>query len=244
MDRNDGPTDPGEHRALQAVFALLDRRPVLDLGFGTGRTVSLIEPWTDGYVGIDYTRAMVEAARAAHPGVDLRHGDARDLSMFDDATFALVVFSFNGIDAVDRDGRRKILDEAHRVLVPGGQLLYSTHNLDGPGARERPWRLTSGELRHPRHVIRRALALPGEIRNRRQRLSACREGDGWAVRVAGAHGYRIVIQYTAASEARLEVERAGFAPPTLFSSWEGRVLTPGSSSADTWWFHVLADKPI
>ena len=243
LDRNEGVTVAGEHAALQAALRTLDRRPVLDLGYGTGRTVGLLAPWTDRYVGLDYTPAMVTAARAAHPGVDLRWGDARDLSAFEDETFALVVFSFNGIDAVDREGRSRVLAEGRRVLVPGGQVLYSTHNLDGPGARERPWTVQRSELMHPRHLVKRALALPVQVGNRRRRLPACREGDGWALRVAGAHDFRIVIHYTAMREVLAEVERAGFARPVLYSSRDGCVVEPGSSTSDTWWFHVLAGRP-
>ena len=243
MDRNEGATDPGEHASLQAALSTLDRRPVLDLGYGTGRTVGLLAPWTDRYVGLDYTPAMVAAARTSHPGVDLRWGDARDLAVFEDESFALVVFSFNGIDAVDREGRSRALAEIRRVLAPGGQVLYSTHNLDGPGARERPWKVDRSELVHPRHLVKRALALPVQVGNRRRRLPACREGDGWALRVAGAHDFRIVIQYTAVREVLAEVGRAGFTRPVLRSSRDGRVVEPGSSTSDTWWFHVLAERP-
>jgi len=34
---------------------------------------------------------MVDVWRAVFPGVDFRHGDARDLSQFDDNSFAMVV---------------------------------------------------------------------------------------------------------------------------------------------------------
>ena len=42
------------------------------------------------------------------------------------------MFSNNGIDAVDHEGRERILAEARRVLEPGGTFYYSTLNKDGP----------------------------------------------------------------------------------------------------------------
>jgi SAM-dependent methyltransferase len=40
-----------------------------------------------------------------------------------------VLFSFNGIDYVDHGDRLGILREIHRVLKPGGWLVFSSHNL-------------------------------------------------------------------------------------------------------------------
>lgn len=240
MNRHTGVTDPGERVALDAVLATLNRRPILDLGFGTGRTVSLLAPFTDEYVGIDYTPEMVVEARTRHPGVDLRHGDARDLSQFPDAHFGLVVFSFNGIDAVDPEGRRAVLREIRRVLALGGRVLYSTHNLAGPGARERPWKCSRSELLHPRHLLGRAKSFSGEVRNRRRLQPACMEGPGWAIRVAGAHGFRIAIHYTAYDQILRELVEFGLGSPTLYSSTDGSVVTEHVSTRHVWWFHVVA----
>ena len=97
-----------------------------------GRTTSLLRLVSSDYVGIDYTPELVELCRRRHPDADIRLGDARDLSDIADGSQGLVVFSNNGIDAVDHDGRERVLSEAHRVLGAGGVLCYSTLNKDGP----------------------------------------------------------------------------------------------------------------
>jgi SAM-dependent methyltransferase len=72
---------------------------------------------------------MVEACRARYPQLEFRHGDATDLSQFQDGLFDAAVFSFNGIDYIrDDEGRAKCLSEVARVLKPGGVFVASSHN--------------------------------------------------------------------------------------------------------------------
>jgi SAM-dependent methyltransferase len=101
----------------------------LDLGVGGGRTAAPLSKIASRYIGIDYSQGMVEACRARYPRLEFRHGDATDLSQFDDKFFDAVVFSFNGIDYIATDeGRAKCLCEVARVLKPGGVFVVSSHN--------------------------------------------------------------------------------------------------------------------
>ena len=102
---------------------------VLDLGVGGGRTAGPLSKIAGRYIGIDYSQAMVEACRARYPQLEFRHGDATDLSQFQDGLFDAAVFSFNGIDYIrDDEGRAKCLSEVARVLKPGGVFVASSHN--------------------------------------------------------------------------------------------------------------------
>lgn len=105
---------------------------VLDLGVGGGRTVPALTNRARRYVAIDYAESMVSACRERYPGVEVMWGDATDLSHFDDGSFDVVVFSFNGIDCLYPDSARHgSLAECFRVLRPGGKFIFSMHNPSG-----------------------------------------------------------------------------------------------------------------
>src|SRR4051812_21529639 len=160
-----GFTDAGEEAALSSV-AQWAHGDVLDLGVGGGRTTGLLEPGARSYVGVDLSSEMLEPARRRHPGVDLRQGDVSDLAGQPDAAYDLVVFSFNGLDALDHAARGPALEGMARVVRPGGRVLFSSLNLDGVSYDERPWRVAGGVLsarfryhvghaaRHPSSVVR------------------------------------------------------------------------------------------
>lgn len=124
---------PVEEVVFAATASQWQGAKVLDIGIGGGRTCGFIAPDAGSYVGVDYSRTMVASAQARHPGLDLRHGDARGLTMFADGAFDFILFSFNGIDSVDDADRALILAEASRLLRPGGTFVFSSHNLDWSG---------------------------------------------------------------------------------------------------------------
>ena len=103
------------------------RGSILDVGIGAGRTTWDLTRLFESYVGIDYSEKFISAAKLRYSDQDLRVADARSLPF--ETQFDCVFFSFNGIDYVELDDRTRILSEFSRVLLPGGYLIYSTHNL-------------------------------------------------------------------------------------------------------------------
>lgn len=101
---------------------------ILDLGVGGGRTSAYLSHRAARYVGIDYAASMVAASRAKFPDLEFLVADASDLSIFSNSSFDAVVFSFNGIDNLNDNGRRRCLEHICRVLKPGGFFIFSTHN--------------------------------------------------------------------------------------------------------------------
>ena len=198
------------------------------------------------YVGLDYTPELVEAFRQKHPGVRIVNGDARDLSKFASASFALVVFSFNGIDAVNSDGRLAILREAHRVLRPGGVFLFSTHNRSGPGYRQK-LSFDVYRTRNPLKLLWRllvaAMHAARTLRNYKNYAKLADDGDGYSIRNASAHDHGILVHYITLESQLKQLEVHGFRPqPLVWASSDGRPLSPGDDTSDAWWFHVVARK--
>ncbi|KAA1249437.1 class I SAM-dependent methyltransferase [Mycobacterium simiae] len=132
-------------RALLEPFA--DRWTqlrVLDLGVGTGRTWFAFG-WRAGrYVGVELIPELARRAVERTQGrATVLVADAAQLPL-PDSGFDLVCFSFNGLDYADPRTRARILQEAARVLRPGGYLYFTTHSLEWLLARSVPDR--RGEL--------------------------------------------------------------------------------------------------
>lgn len=97
---------------------------VLDVACGTGilaREASARAGTSGAVVGLDISRAMLEAARRIAPELEWRHGTAEALP-FADGSFDVVVSQFGLMFFGDRTAA---LREAIRVLTPGGRLAFA-----------------------------------------------------------------------------------------------------------------------
>jgi SAM-dependent methyltransferase len=190
---------------------------ILDLGVGCGRTSPALLELSRHYVGVDYSPEMIACARRRAPHVDYRVGDARDLA-FPDASFELVVFSFNGLDYVDtRADRLRALRELRRVLVPGGTLLFSSHNLDRPPAKAydpRQIRLTVNPARLAWRTYEWLVGIGHYLRLRHREI----RGRGWAILNNKGHNYRLLTYYVTPRVQRDELASAGFSLDELIDS--------------------------
>ena len=242
----EGFTDPGERAALGCVVAEARGEPILDLGVGGGRTVPLLRAISWNYVAIDYTPELVAVCKQKYPDVHVMQGDARDLSRFADRSFQLVVFSFNGIDAVDHAGRNRILKEAHRVLRDGGIFLFSGHNREGPGNGEKlsfGLYFTRNPFKLVARVARAALHAARTIHNHLRYSKLDYEGDGYSIKNAAAHDHGILMHYTSLESQLGDLENAGFRPgAAVFGNLNGRRISIGDDVSREWWFHFLARK--
>ena len=249
----DGWSDLGERKVLGYVASRVAGRPVLDLGIGIGRTTVLVtKRVSQDYIGIELSPTCVERCHERFPDLDIRVGDARDLSAFPDGAFGLVMFSYNGIDLVDHEGREQVLSEMARVVAPDGLVVFSTFNLDHFYARSRPWLLDEEGHRlrwRPGRAAAWLRVAPRRVprywrtwRNwwRTRRLGV--EGSGWAIRPLQIHEFAAVAHYSTLAEVRRGVAAAGLEVERIFAT-TGDEVPPTAVNSQAPYLHVCARRP-
>jgi SAM-dependent methyltransferase len=127
-----GEVAPDDVRLLAVRESLgpIEGRRILDLGCGKGRFAAHLIQLGAEVVGLDLSAGML--ARAS--GLDRVRASAKRLP-FLDGTFDAVV----AIEVIEHVGAvETVLDEARRVLRPGGRLAIVDKNVGALDAR-RPW---------------------------------------------------------------------------------------------------------
>jgi SAM-dependent methyltransferase len=114
---------------LDAVGAKSGRR-VLDVATGPGYVAARAAERGAIVVGVDFSDTMLSFARARHPGVEFRNGNALALP-FADGSFDAVVAAFLLLHLGQPE---RAVAEANRVVAPGGRAAFTVW--DGP-ARSR-----------------------------------------------------------------------------------------------------------
>ena len=251
----EGWSDPGELGALTFVADRVRGTPVLDLGVGGGRTVALLRLLSSEYLGIDYTPELVALCRERHPGVEIELGDARDLGELAECSRGLVVFSNNGIDAVDHDGRQQVLAGVHRVLEPGGTFVFSTLNKDNPlfgahpgTAADISWVPGSLLPADPGvHVTADHDGGAGDeswlraVRNWRRLRHQIRDEGEWGLAPFAAHEFGLVVHFVTLAGAVDELDRHGFDVAAVFPCDSTRPLAPGQP-VEAMYMHLVAHR--
>ncbi len=146
-----------EQAAINAAFAEIGRKTearVLDMGCGRGRTTAiLVDEYRADVRAFDIDPTIIADARRIRPDIQFRVDDATRLEGYDNASFDLVLFPFNGIDYIPtRSARLACYAAVARVLRPGGVFVYSSHNRSALLAnkdarrifRHNLWRLLTG----------------------------------------------------------------------------------------------------
>jgi SAM-dependent methyltransferase len=119
---------PPEAALFECLKPELAGMDVLDLGVGAGLTALHFAPASRSYLGVDYSPEMIEECRRRLPGVRFLVGDVRSMDFAADASFDLVLFSYNGVDHLTGPQRAQFFLDVRRTLRPRGMLILSSHN--------------------------------------------------------------------------------------------------------------------
>jgi SAM-dependent methyltransferase len=213
-----------------------DGASILDIGVGCGRTTPYLAARAARYVGIDYVQAMVDICAARFPKNAFYRADATRLSLIEDASVDIVVFSFNGIDAITtKEGRLRCLSEVFRVLRPGGLFIFSSHNakmlinlpsFDNAGPLRKVWRLVRSAFKSVPFAARLV------------RSGAFRAGAGYYFDPAhgGIRGYCSTPKLI-----EVDVSSIGFQLLEVISSAYPRRIP---RYFIPWYYYVLAKRPV
>jgi SAM-dependent methyltransferase len=135
-----------EHDAASRRFAIIDEHVqwihhqvltgnptrILDLGCGPGLYTHRLARLGHRCVGIDFSPASVAYAREQAEEAGLActyvHGDIRTAGYGD--AYGLVMSIFGELNVFRPQEARRILQKAHRALVPGGLLLLEPHTFE------------------------------------------------------------------------------------------------------------------
>lgn len=102
-----------------------DEGCILDFGCGYGRVLG--ELYKEGYdklIGLDFSPAMIEAARAQYPEIAFEQIESLTIPLPDASVDGVLLFSVLTCIPTD-EGQRALLQEVNRVLSRGGLLYIS-----------------------------------------------------------------------------------------------------------------------
>lgn len=239
------------NRTLQPVEVMLLVRyrealsgRVLEIGCGGGRLSGYLAEISSDLHGIDVSPAMIAHCRRLLPGASFEVGDMRDLGAHPDASIDVVFAPVNVLDAVDDSDRHRTLDEWRRVLVPGGLLIMSSHNLAfapqvlGP----LPDALARLRSREWPALARSLWGMPRGVVNRRRMRKLESVAADHSMLNDRAHEFSLLHYYIGAEQQQRQLAEHGFEPLECLDL-DGVRLQPGDQRPDCAQLHYVAVRP-
>lgn len=220
---------------FEKLFAQINDSRILDIGVGGGRTTNFLLPISGDYTGIDYVAEFAAAVEAKYPEAKILCADATDLKEFADENFDFVLFSFNGIDALNHESRLKALREIYRVTKKGGSFAVASHNRDYRFFKKMPWHhdfsFSLGYLIFCLHCLRH---LPTHFEMKKYEIQT----EDYAVVNDGDHRFSLLLYYIGIEKQREQLEKIGFSEVEAYDQ-KGVLVEKDDRSP---WIYYLAKK--
>ena len=155
---------------------------VLDLGCGTGLLGASLGPIEGVLVGVDLSAKMIEQAARHHVYDRFHHVNVLDALQ---ATPAGLYHVITALDVLIYVGNLDdVIPNAHRILVPGGRLVFSCEAA-AEGAADYALPSSSYRYTHQRSYVQRLLLAAGfeevDIQDRTLRVEAGQPVEGFLV---------------------------------------------------------------
>ena len=111
---------------IAPLLSLYSAPEILDLGCGRGEWLELLKNHGFQAKGVDLDEGMLLACRELD--LDVTQADATEYIKALATDSLCVVSAFHVVEHISFDDLRHLVDEAHRVLKPGGMLILETPN--------------------------------------------------------------------------------------------------------------------
>ena len=212
---------------------------VLEIGCGAGRLTLYLAETAARVRAIDVSESMLAAARRLVPSASFERRDLRELAVLPAGAFTAVVAGFNVLDVLGPDERILALASFHRLLAPGGTLVFSSHNLAAADDIEEPLRVRG------RGLMRGARALVRSFRwrrNRRALLPLEEHGDGYAVLNDLGHDFQALHYYVRRDDQETQLRGAGFELVECLRMPDGAQVPAGSDAPESSELHYVARR--
>ncbi len=211
-----------------AVAALADGGPVLELGIGTGRLALPIAARGLAVHGIDASEPMLERLRTK-PGADavvVHRGDFTEVALTPPGDgYAVVLVGFNTLlNLPTADAQARCVARSAEVLRPGGHLVIEMQLLDGDVLRAAPDQGREGSAGSPGPGVagRRA-------RHRTDVDLASQTVSGSIETPSGVRPWR--IRWLDIDELDAMAVAAGLEPEGRWATWAAAPWTPADETA-------------
>jgi O-antigen chain-terminating methyltransferase len=111
---------------IEGCHALCEDKPLLDIGSGRGEWLALLRDTQVPALGVDISQVLAD--HCARQSLEVTVADALDyLREREDGSLGAIT-SFHVIEHLPFEALYTLVEQAHRVLVPGGVLIFETPN--------------------------------------------------------------------------------------------------------------------
>ncbi len=214
-------------------------KKILDIGCGAGRTSHYFRNFTDQYIGVDYSKSMIDYCKRQYSDLEFKHCDVRELSCFDDGEFDFVMFSYNGLDYINHDERISALKEIRRILKQGGTFVFSAHNRRCDNIALEPALVFS---LNPINLLKNIVNYYEQAKNREALAPKEVINDHYAIYNDSGNNFGLLTYYIDKENQAKQLAGIGFELLEMFSL-NGQPLSKNEDDKKSGWIYYVLKNP-